>query len=79
MTTELSITAICFALGLGLKNISPLPNKWIPPILALCGGVLGGLFMVNDEPLVEIALGIMAGLSAVGIKEIGNVFKQEVQ
>ena len=39
--TVVGIVAICYVIGLGCKAYEKIPDKWIPVIMAVCGGVLG--------------------------------------
>ena len=61
---------------------SGLENKWIPIIVGTCGGVLGvaGMFLMADFPaqdyLTAIAVGIVSGLAAVGVDQIGKQLNQ---
>ena len=61
---------------------SGVDNKWIPIIVGACGGVLGvaGMFLMADFPaqdyLTAIAVGIVSGLAAVGVDQIGKQLKQ---
>lgn len=76
-----AITVICYLIGLGVK-LSPLDNKWIPLIVGILGGVLGilGMFAMPDFPahdmLTAIAVGIVSGLAATGINELGKQLKE---
>ena len=50
--TVVGIVAICYVIGLGCKAYEKIPDKWIPVIMAVCGGVLGvaGLYTMPDFP-----------------------------
>ena len=75
------ITVICYLIGQAVKA-SGLENKWIPIIVGTCGGVLGvaGMFLMADFPaqdyLTAIAVGIVSGLAAVGVDQIGKQLNQ---
>lgn len=75
------ITVICYLIGQAVKATA-IENKWIPIIVGASGGVLGvvGMMVMADFPatdyLTAIAVGIVSGLAAVGINQIG---KQMVQ
>lgn len=72
-----AIVVICYLGGLGVK-LSPLDNKWIPLFCGVFGGILGvvAMFVMPDYPgadiLTAIAVGIVSGLSATGIDQIGK-------
>lgn len=75
------ITVICYLIGQAVKA-SGLENKWIPIIVGTCGGVLGvaGMYLMADFPaqdyLTSIAVGIVSGLAAVGVDQIGKQLNQ---
>lgn len=76
------IVAICFALGIGCKAWEKIPDKWIPFILAVSGGIIG-IFAKNqitDFPasdyVTAIAVGVVSGLSAIGVHQ---AYKQAVK
>lgn len=75
-----AITVICYLAGLGVK-VSGLDNKFIPLIVGVLGGVLGGVgmrfmpdFPANDV-VTAIAVGIVSGLAATGIDQLGKQLK----
>lgn len=75
------ITVICYLIGEGVKA-SGVDNKWIPIIVGTCGGALGvaGMYLMADFPasdyLTAVAVGIVSGLAAVGINQIGKQLNQ---
>lgn len=77
IATVVSITVICFLIGMGCKA-SPLDDKWIPIIVGVCGAALGvaGLYVIPDYPaknvIDAVAVGIASGLAATGIHQIGK-------
>lgn len=74
--TVVAIVAICYVIGLGCKAYEKLPDKWIPVIMAVCGGVLGvaGLYVIPDFPAQDIinavAVGMASGLAATGVNQV---------
>lgn len=78
ITNVAVIVVICYLIGMVVK-ISPIPDKWIPVICGVFGGILGfvalkvGLpeFPANDS-LTAIAVGIVSGLAATGANQIGK-------
>lgn len=72
-----AITVICYLIGEGVKA-SGMENKWIPIIVGACGGALGvaGMYLMADFPaqdiLTAVAVGIVSGLAAVGVNQIGK-------
>lgn len=75
-----AITVICYLAGLGVK-VSGLDNKFIPLIVGVLGGVLGavGMSFMPDFPandvVTAIAVGIVSGLAATGIDQLGKQLK----
>ena len=74
-----AIIVICYALGLVVKAINDIDDKWIPVICASFGGILGAVAFITgmpslqaDDILAAIAIGIVSGLSSVGINQIGK-------
>ena len=71
------ITVICYLIGKVVKA-NGIDNKWIPCIVGFAGGLLGiaGLYIIPDYPATEIitaaAVGIVSGLAATGVNEIGK-------
>lgn len=57
-----------------------IPDKWIPVIMAVCGGALGiaGLYTMPDFPAGDvinaIAVGMASGLAATGVNQL---YKQQ--
>lgn len=78
--TVVGIVAICYVIGLGCKAYEKIPDKWIPVIMATCGGVLGitGLYTMPDFPAGDIinaiAVGMASGLAATGVNQL---YKQQ--
>lgn len=72
-----AITVICYLIGEAVKA-SGLENKWIPIIVGTCGGALGvaGMRLMADFPAQDVltaaAVGIVSGLAAVGVNQIGK-------
>ena len=73
-----AITVICYLIGLIVKA-SGLDNKYIPAIVGVCGGLLGaaGLYLglpdyPASDPLTAVAVGIVSGLAATGINQVGK-------
>ncbi len=77
MASVAGITVICYLLGLGVK-LSPLDNKWIPLLCGILGGLLGmlGMRLISAYPADNLidasAVGIVSGLAATGIDQIGK-------
>lgn len=74
-----AITVICYLIGLGWKAVNKLDDKFIPVIVGLCGGILGAVAKkigMPDFPAVDyitaVAVGIVSGLAATGIDQIGK-------
>ena len=79
LSTCVAIVVIAYIIGIIVKNIDAIDDKWIPAICGIVGAPLGvlALHVVPDFPatdyLTAIAVGIVSGLAATGINQ---VFKQ---
>ena len=77
-----AITVITYLIGMGCKSVEKLDNKYIPVICGLVGAVLGvvGLHTMTDFPakdiLSAVAVGIVSGLAATGVNQIGKQLTQ---
>ena len=76
------ITVICYLIGMAVKATA-IENKWIPIIVGVSGGVLGvvGMLIMADFPatdyLTAVAVGIVSGLAATGINQVGKQLSKE--
>lgn len=76
-----AITVICYLAGQFVK-VCGLDNKYIPVIVGVLGGILGvvGLYIMPDFPagdiVTAVAVGIVSGLAATGIDQVGKQLKQ---
>lgn len=76
-----AITVICYLAGQFVK-VSGIDNKYIPVIVGVLGGILGvvGLYIMPDFPagdiVTAVAVGIVSGLAATGIDQVGKQLKQ---
>ena len=73
-----AITVICYLIGLIVKA-SPVNSALIPALVGLSGGALGvaGLYLglpdfPATDPLTAAAVGIVSGLAATGVNQIGK-------
>ena len=72
-----AITVICYLIGMGCKA-APVKDKYIPVIVGLAGAALGvvGMMTMADFPAKDVlnalAVGIVSGLAAVGVNQIGK-------
>ena len=75
-----AITVICYLIGTITKACG-FDTKYIPCVVGICGAVLGvvGMFYMPDFPaqdiLTSIAVGIVSGLAATGVDQIGKQLK----
>jgi peptidoglycan/LPS O-acetylase OafA/YrhL len=74
----MAITVICYLAAVLLKA-TPLDNKWLPVICGFCGAILGAIAMLIGmqgfpaaDWLTAIAIGIVSGLAATGVHQIGK-------
>ncbi|MDR0819138.1 MAG: phage holin family protein [Oscillospiraceae bacterium] len=81
LTSVASITVMVYLIAL-LVKATPLPNKWLPIICGITGGVLGVLakFFMPQFPVSDIfdavAVGIVSGLAATGVNEALKIRKK---
>jgi len=73
-----SIVVICFLVGMVIKSTGAIDNL-IPAICGTSGGVLGLAWylcgwpgIVAQEPVTATAIGIVSGLAATGIDQLGK-------
>lgn len=71
-----AITVICYLVGLIVKAVPGVEDKYIPIACGLAGGVLGvaGLYLAlpdfpAKDPLTALAVGIVSGLAATGVNQ----------
>ena len=75
-----AITVICYLVGIITKACS-FDSKWIPCVVGVTGGILGvvGMVYMPDFPgadiVTSVAIGIVSGLAATGIDQIGKQLK----
>lgn len=73
-----AITVIAYLVGMAAKDVTIVEDKWIPVIVGVTGMILGvaGLYVMPDFPAKDAinaaAIGIVSGLAATGINQIGK-------
>lgn len=73
-----AITVIAYLVGMAAKDVTIVEDKWIPVIVGVTGMILGvvGLYVMPDFPAKDVinaaAIGIVSGLAATGINQIGK-------
>lgn len=79
ITGMAAIIVCCLLVGMAVKNVRAINDKWIPVCCGLVGACLGALGM-NIMPnfpasdyITAVAVGIVSGLASVGAHQ---VFKQ---
>lgn len=78
MTSVVAITVIAYLFGVAAKAFPKIDNKFIPIICGIVGGILGivGLYLIPEfpvnDPISAIAVGIVSGLGATGVNQIGK-------
>ena len=77
------ITVICYVLGMACKAWDSFPDKFIPVVCGLFGGVLGVVAFMTHMPefpasdiLTSVAVGMVSGLAATGINQIAKQMSQ---
>ena len=78
VATVAAIIVICYLIGMIVKA-SPLQDQWIPIVCGVCGGAIGALALLFGMPefpaqdyFTAVAVGIMSGLTATGVNQIGK-------
>lgn len=80
MGVILAIVVICYLVGMAAKVSNHCPDKAIPVVVGVAGGLLGvvGMYVIADFPaqdiLNAIAIGIVSGLASTGIDQ---AYKQQ--
>lgn len=76
-----AITVICYLVGIACKAATL--DKYVPVIVGIVGGILGivaFLIKMPDFPasdiLTAVAVGIVSGLAATGINQVGKQLSQ---
>lgn len=83
MGTVLAIVVIAYLVGLAVKMISSVPDKAIPVIVGVVGGILGvvGMYVMPEFPannvIDAIAVGIVSGLASTGVNQIYKQITKE--
>lgn len=79
--TVLPIVIICYLIGYGCKVIKYIPNKYIPIIVGVVGGILAipAVKIMPDFPATDVitavSIGIMSGLTSTGVNQVFKVMK----
>jgi Na+/citrate or Na+/malate symporter len=80
LTSMSAIIVICYLVGAFVKALVPsIKNDFIPVICGTVGGILSAILHIfilhspSDDLLMNIAYGIIAGLTATGVKEITKI------
>lgn len=79
-----AITVICYLVGMVVKAVPNMEDKFIPIACGVSGAVLGPLALrlgVADFPATDymtaVAVGIVSGLAATGINQVGKQLTKE--
>lgn len=71
-----AITVICYLVGLCVKAVPNMADKYIPICCGVSGAALGvaGLYLglpdfPANDPLTALAVGIVSGLAATGVNQ----------
>lgn len=79
-----AITVVCYLVGMVVKAIPNMEDKYIPIACGLCGAVLGPVALylgVADFPATDymtaVAVGIVSGLAATGVNQVGKQLSKE--
>ena len=84
MTNVITVTVLCYLAAQALKATT-LDNKWLPVICGALGGILGVVawrVMAGypaEDILTAAAVGVVSGLAATGVNQIGKQLKGDNQ
>ena len=74
-----AITVICYLVGLIVKAVPGVEDKYIPICCGVAGAALGvaGLYLglpdfPAGDPLTALAVGIVSGLAATGVNQVAK-------
>ena len=76
------ITVICYLIGLIVKATPYDNDKYIPIACGVAGAILGVVAMMimpdfpAEDPLTAVAIGIVSGLAATGVNQIGKQMRK---
>jgi hypothetical protein len=79
-TSVAAITVICYLI-IEIVKTTTIGRKWLPIISGVLGGLLGVVAMMimpsypASDYLNAIAIGIVSGLAATGVNQIGKQLK----
>lgn len=82
IATVASISLICYCIGMVIKSVEVIDNKYIPAIVLIMGAVLGGvgMYVIPEYPASDIITAIAVGFASGGtatainqtIKQLGK-------
>lgn len=74
--TVVTITVVCYLIGMLCKAVEFFKDEWIPVIMGIFGAILGVAAWLStpsfpaDDWLSAVAVGIVSGLAATGTNQI---------
>ena len=74
--TVVPIVVICYLAGIGCKAWNKIPDKAIPVIVGVLGGLIAipGMYVMPEFPasdiITAISIGIFSGLTSTGVNQI---------
>ena len=75
ITSVAAITVVCY-LAAAVMKATELPNKWLPVICGVCGGLLGlaAMRLMPEYPADDIITAVAVGIvSFVSVKSNGGL------
>lgn len=63
-----SITLICYCIGMVIKSVDVIDDKYIPAIVLIVGAVLGGIgmYIIPEYPASDVITAIAVGFASGG-------------
>lgn len=84
LTSIPCIVAICYLIGMGCKAAEKIKDNFIPVICGASGLVLGVIaylavpqLTIANDILTAAAVGVVSGLTATGVHQIGKQLTKE--
>ncbi len=82
--TVLPIVVICYLVGVVCVTFDRIPNKAIPCIVGIVGGLISipAMYIMPNFPandvITAISVGIMSGLTSTGVNQVYKQLSKEV-
>lgn len=81
--TVVPIIIICYLLGLLCKAVKKIPDRYMPVIVGVAGGIIAipAMYLMPSFPasdiITAISVGIMSGLVSTGVNQLYKKVKKD--